>query len=259
MPKIGIIGGTGLYDPTTLEDVRKLKVHTPYGAPSDALTTGRIEGAEVVMLPRHGSGHVLNPSQINYRANIWAMRELGVTHILSPTAVGSLQERIKPGDIIFPDQFIDRTAGRKSTFYDGPQVCHVSMAYPFCPSLRRILGKTAKELRIRHHSKGTCVVVEGPRFSTRAESQLYRKWGADLINMTMVPECVLAREAQICYASIATVTDWDCWKEHAVTAEMVATTMKENLEKVKGVIRHVIPKVSDDDCSCKHALDGAFL
>lgn len=260
--KIGIIGGTGVYDPGILTAAKETKMKTPYGSPSDRLTAGKYAGIDIVFLPRHGKGHGLNPSLINYRANIWAMKKLGVTHILAPSAVGSLKEAVRPGDIVFPDQFIDRTNGRKSTFYEGAQVCHISAADPFCASLRGLLVKRAKALGIRNHPKGTVVVVEGPRFSTRAESELFRSWKADIINMTMVPECVLAREAQICYQSIAMVTDYDCWKAHAVDAAMVGRVMKENVEKVKRLLTDAIPRIAaemPEDCSCRHALEGAFI
>lgn len=260
--KIGIVGGTGVYDPGIMMGAKETKVRTPYGAASDALTVGKYAGVDVVFLPRHGRGHRLNPSSINYRANIWAMKKLGVTHILAPSAVGSLKEDIRPGDIVFPDQFIDRTSWRRSTFYDSGRVCHISAADPFCGSLRSLLASRAKALGIRNHPKGTVVVIEGPRFSTRAESELYRSWRADIINMTMVPECVLAREAQICYQSIAMVTDYDCWKAHAVDAAMVGKVMRENVEKVRRLLTDVIPKIAEkgcEDCGCRHALEGAFI
>jgi len=259
--KIGIIGGTGVYDPAILSGTKEVKVHTPYGPTSDMFLTGKFSGIDVVFLPRHGKNHSLNPSNVPYRANIWALKQLGVTHILAPTAVGSLKENIKPGDIVFPDQFIDRTTNRKSTFYEGSQVCHISTAEPFCVNLRGLLTKVAKSLSIKYHSKATCVVIEGPRFSTRAESQLYQSWKADIINMTMVPECVLAREAEICYQSIAMVTDYDCWKTHVVDAEMVGRVMKENITKVQKLLAEAIPRIAElpEDCSCRHALEGAFI
>lgn len=259
MVKVGIIGGTGVYDPGLMRATKQVKVHTPFGPTSDLVTVGKYESVDVVVIPRHGRYHRINPTNINYRANIWAMKELGVTHILAPSAVGSLKESIRPGDILFPDQFIDRTTERKSTFYEGAQVCHISTADPFCTSLRELMAKVAKKLRIRYHPKGTVVVIEGPRFSTKAESNLYQRWGADIINMTIVPECVLAREAQICYQNISMITDYDCWKKHAVDAKMVSKTMKENVEKVKEILASTIPLISDKDCSCKHALEGAFI
>jgi len=259
MVKVGIIGGTGLYDPELMKSAELKKVHTPFGHTSGMITVGKYEGVDLVVLPRHDIYHRIMPTDINYRANIWAMKELGVTHILAPNAVGSLQGQIKPGDIVIPDQFIDRTTKRKSTFYEGDSVCYISTADPFCETLRGLLTKSAKELKLKVHPKGTAVVIEGPRFSTRAESNLFRSWKADIINMTIVPECVLAREAQICYASIAMVTDYDCWKQHAVDTAEVIKTMKENVEHVKNIIKRVIPKITDADCSCKHALEGSFI
>lgn len=257
---IGIIGGTGVYDPALLEQAEQVKIHTPFGSPSDLVVVGKYNGIDVVFIPRHGSKHTISPSCVNYRANIWAMKELGVTHILAPAAVGSLREKIKPGDIVFPDQIIDRTYGRKVSFYEGSKVCHVSFAHPFCEKLRKVLIKAAKEAKIRAHESGTCVVIEGPRFSTKAESNLFRSWGCDIINMTMYPECVLAREAQICYASIAMVTDWDCWKERIVDTKTVLETMRANVAKVKQIISAAIPKIEvDGDCPCRHALEGAFV
>jgi 5'-methylthioadenosine phosphorylase len=256
------MGGTGIYDPDLMTEKKEVKLHTPFGATSDLVTVGVYEGVNIVAIPRHDRYHRLNPSAINYRANIWAMKDLGVTHILAPSAVGSLKDGMKPGDIVFVDQIIDRTHGRKSTFYEGAQVCHISVAEPFCNSLRSMLVQRAKALKIRHHAKGTCVVIEGPRFSTRAESNLYREWNTDIINMTMSPEFALAREAEICYQSIAMVTDYDCWKTHAVDAAIVAKTMKENVEEVKRILTDAIPRIAHgtpDDCGCRHALEGAFL
>jgi 5'-methylthioadenosine phosphorylase len=265
--RIGIIGGTGVYDLEFLEEVKEVKVTTPFGKPSDKLIIGKMKGSEneIVFLPRHGKGHLYNPSNVNYRANIAAMKKVGVREIIAPAAVGSLNDKIKPGDIVFPDQLIDRTYARKITFYDGKikvngkSVCHVSFAYPFCERLRKILIESAKDENIKFHSKATCVVIEGPRFSTKAESNLYRSWKCDIINMTMYPECVLAREAEICYASIAMVTDYDCWKEHIVDTEMIIETMKRNIEKVKKIIMNATKRMKDEDCSCKHALENAFV
>ena len=259
MVKIGIIGGTGLYDPELMKSAELKKVNTPFGHTSGMLTVGKYEGIDLVVLPRHDAYHRMMPTDINYRANIWAMKELEVTHILAPNAVGSLQNHIKPGEIVFPDQFIDRTTKRRSTFYEGDAVCHISAADPFCETLRSILVKSAKELKLKFHPKGTAVVIEGPRFSTRAESNLFKSWKADIVNMTMVPECVLAREAQICYASIAMVTDYDCWKQHAVDSAEIVRTMKANVTNVKNLIAKAAKKITDADCSCKHALEGAFI
>ena len=259
MVKIGIIGGTGVYDPNLIEDAKKIKVHTPFGKTSDLVTTGIFQGKELAIIPRHGSGHRINPSNVNYRANIWAMKQLGVTHILASSAVGSLKEEYRPGELVLVDQFIDRTYNRKTTFYEGDQVCHISTAVPFCPSLRQKFREEAEKLNLPFHRKGTCVVVEGPRFSTKAESNMYRSWGADIIGMTMHPEATLAREAEICYATVAMVTDYDCWKDRAVDIDEVMTTMKNNVERVKKLFTAVIPRIDDDDCSCKVALKSALL
>ena len=260
--KIGIIGGSGLDDPQILGDkVKKNKIHTPYGSPSDLVITGKLGDREVVVIPRHGDRHRIGPAQVNYRANIWAMKELGVTHIIAATACGSLREEIGRGDLVFIDQFIDRTKERKQTFYEGQFVCHIPMAEPFCGKLRNLLGETADQLQIKNHKKGTMVTIEGPRFSTKAESHMFRGWKGDVINMTTVPEVVLAREAGICYASIAMSTDYDCWREgeEAVTIDMVLEVMKENAENVKKLLVEVIPKVEFVECECKEAIKGALL
>ena len=258
--KVGIIGGTGMYDADFLSELKEIHVETPFGKPSQPLTVGRIGNTEVVIVPRHGKGHVLNPTNVNYRANIWAMKQLGVDRIIAPSAVGSLKEEFKPGDLVFTDQFIDRTTMRASTFYDKEKVCHISMAVPFCSELRKLLHNSAEKLGLPHHKAGTNVVVEGPRFSTLAESNLFRSWNCDTINMTMVPECVLAREAEICYAAVAQVTDYDCWKGEAVTAEMVIATLKSNVEKTKRLLLDVIPKIpAAASCGCHAALKDAFL
>jgi len=257
---VGIIGGTGVYDPKLLEQAEQIKIHTPYGATSDSITTGIFKGVKIAIIPRHGSGHTINPSNVNYRANIWALKSLGVTAILASSAVGSLKEEIKPGDFVFIDQFIDRTLVRKNTFYEGRQVCHISIAEPCCGVLRGILAEEASKLGFSFHNKGTCVVIEGPRFSTKAESAVYRSWSADIIGMTMCPEAVLAREAEICYATIAMVTDYDVWKEQHVSFEEIIKTMKENDERVKKLLEVVIPRISEQrSCKCREALKGALM
>ena len=258
--EIGIIGGTGIYDPELLNDPHEVKVHTPYGSPSDLITLGTLKGRKVAFLPRHGKKHTIRPSDINNRANIHALRELGVQWILAPCTVGSLREEFKPGDLMFVDQFIDRTTRREQSFYTGPQVCHITVAEPTCPELRKTLTKIATNQKTRHHTAGTYVCIEGPRFSTRAESKLFRNWGADVVGMTLVPECVLAREAQMCYASIATITDYDAWKEHAVNAREIVKTMKESIEKVKKLIIETVPKIPKTrKCDCSMALENALI
>jgi 5'-methylthioadenosine phosphorylase len=258
--EIGIIGGTGLYDPELLKNVEEVKVDTPYGDPSDSITIGELAGRRVAFLPRHGKKHTIRPTDVNSRANIFALKKLGVQRILAPSAVGSLKEDYKPGDIVFVDQFIDRTTKREQSFYTGTKVCHISVAEPMCPELRQTLIATAKNIGIRAHDTGTYVCIEGPRFSTKAESKLFRSWGADIIGMTLVPECVLAREAEVCYASISTVTDYDVWKDHPVCADEVVATMKASVEKVKRIILDAVAHIpKEPGCECKNALNGAFL
>tara|TARA_B100000315_G_C14477031_1_gene541123 strand:- start:324 stop:1115 length:792 start_codon:yes stop_codon:yes gene_type:complete len=258
--EIGIIGGTGVYDPEILEDPREIKVHTPYGETSDFITIGYINGRKTAFIPRHGKGHRIAPHLINARANIWSLKHLGVTTILAPSAVGSLKENISPGHIVLPDQFIDRTKSRTSTFYEGTQVCHISTADPFCDQLLEIIHTAGSNLGLRIQKGGTYVCVEGPRFSTRAESKMFKSWGADIIGMTLIPECVLAREAEMCYASIATVTDYDVWADKPVSCQEVIETSKKNVKNIKFILREVIPRIPDErTCSCKDALKDAIL
>ena len=259
MIKIGIIGGTGIDSPEILRNRQEITVETKYGKPSSSIVTGTVQGVEVALLARHGPKHTLNPTNVPYQANIMALKAIGCTHIVAGSAVGSLKAEIKPGDLVFTDQFIDCTTQRKQTFYEGNQVCHISTAEPFCATLRNILSASAKELGLSYHPQGTAVIVEGPRFSTKAESHLYRSWNADIINMTMVPECILAREAQICYANISMITDYDCWKEEHVSNDLVVKTMQENVEKLKKLLIYLIPLIKDVDCACRHALEGALF
>ncbi len=226
-PRIGIIGGTGVYDPKMFDVKKKVCLSTPYGAPSDAIQIGEMDGVEVAFLPRHGSGHTLPPHKVNYRANIWAFKELGVERVISPCAVGSLREGFGPGDMVIVDQFIDLTKKRDYTFYDGAKTVHISMADPFCTELTSIFSKHARELGIPFHEKGTYLCIEGPRFSTRAESKMYRQF-ADVIGMTLVPECQLAREMNMCYSSLAMITDYDVWAEEPVDIGTVLRVMAEN-------------------------------
>lgn len=252
--KIGIIGGSGLDDPDILEGRAERYVDTPYGKPSDALILGKIKNVECVLLARHGRQHTIMPTNVNYQANIWALKEEGCTHLLVTTACGSLREEIQPGDIVIIDQFIDRTTKRAQTLYDGqqsspPGVCHIPMAEPFCNKTREVLMEVARSLGIKCHVRGTMISIEGPRFSSRAESLMFRQWGADVINMTTVPEVVLAKEAGLCYASIAMATDYDCWKEHeeAVCVDNVLKTMKENANKASSILLTAIPQISQMD------------
>lgn len=250
--KIGIIGGSGLDDPKLMKDAKKKKVKTPYGAPSSPLTIGKINGVDIVILARHGKDHSIYPTGVNFRANIYALKKEGCTHILATTAVGSLREKIKPGDLVFVDQFIDFTKHRPLTFHDK-KVIHTPMSEPFCNDLRSLLISSAKELKLRYHSKGTIITIEGPRFSTKAESHMFRSWGADVINMSTVPEVILAREAGICYQTIAMSTDYDCWKEgeEPVTWDMILSIMSKNADNVKKLILKTIPKIKNTKCSCK--------
>ncbi|MCJ7423863.1 S-methyl-5'-thioadenosine phosphorylase [Candidatus Bathyarchaeota archaeon] len=258
--EIGIIGGTGFCDPKLFKNAEETKVHTPYGMPSDSITIGDLKGRRVAFLPRHSRKHTIRPTDVNSRANIFALKKLGVQRILAPSTVGSLKEEFKPGDIVFVDQFIDRTTRREQSFYSGKRVCHISVAEPMCPELRRVLIKAADAVSISTHDAGTYVCIEGPRFSTKAESRLFRTWGADVVGMTLVPECILAREAEICYSSIATVTDYDVWKDHPVSADEVVKTMRANVEKVKSIIAEAIHNMPKERrCECKSALQKALV
>jgi 5'-methylthioadenosine phosphorylase len=258
--EIGIIGGTGLYDPKLLKSVQEVTVETPYGKPSDSITVGELGGKCVAFLPRHGKKHTIRPTDINVRANIYALKKLGVTRILAPSTVGSLLEEYHPGEIVFCDQFIDRTTRREQSFYTKDRVCHITVAEPMCPELRKTVIAVAKKLGVKMHETGTYVCIEGPRFSTKAESKMYRQWGADVVGMTLVPECVLAREAEICYASISTVTDYDVWKEHPVSVDDIMKIMKTNIENVKRIIAETVASLPKERaCKCGEALKGAFV
>lgn len=251
--KIGIIGGSGMDDPRLMKNIKEKHVKTPYGKPSSSLTVGKIEGVDVVILARHGKDHSIYPTGVNYRANIHALKREGCTHVLATTAVGSLREKIKPGDLVFVDQFIDYTKHRPLTFHDE-KVIHTPMAEPFCRDLRSILVKTAKELKLRYHPKGTVITIEGPRFSTKAESYMFRSFGADVINMSTVPEVILAREIGLCYQAIAMSTDYDCWKEgeEPVTWEMILKIMNKNSDNVKKLLLSAIKKIKFRECdTCK--------
>ncbi|MBI4738377.1 S-methyl-5'-thioadenosine phosphorylase [Candidatus Woesearchaeota archaeon] len=248
MTKIGIIGGSGLYNPDILHDARDLDVETPYGKPSSTLKTGTIGSIDVVLLARHGRQHTIPPTQVNFRANIHALKEAGCTHILATTAVGSLREEIGRGDFVIIDQFIDFTKHRWFTFHDSfepHKPVHTPMAEPFSKQLRSALVASCEELGLQHHKKGTVVTIEGPRFSTKAESHMFRSWGADVINMSIAPEAVLANEAGIPYAAVAMSTDYDCWKENEepVTWEAVLAIFAQNVEKVTKLLVTTLPKL----------------
>jgi len=265
--KIGIIGGSGLYDMDGLEDPKEVSVSTPYGPPSDAFMLGRIEGMSVVFLARHGKNHPLLPSEINYRANLFAMKKLGVERILSVSAVGSMKKEIVPTHIVIPDQFYDLTKGRKSTFFGDGIVAHVSLADPICPDLAETLVKTGEALGGTMHRGGTYLCMEGPQFSTRAESEVHRTWGVDVIGMTNATEAKLAREAEICYVTIALSTDYDCWyvEEDHVTVDIVLKILRENVAFSKKLLQAVLREISEGKlgttrtCYCANALKNAIL
>jgi len=251
---IGVFGGSGFY--SFLENVEEIDIDTPYGKPSDKIAIASFEGKKIAFLPRHGKKHQFPPHTIPYRANIHAMKQLGVKNILAPTASGSLQPEIKPGDFVICDQFVDRTSGRKDTFFDGPVTRHISPAHPYCPDLRKIAIETGRELGIKTHEKGTVVVIQGPRFSTVAESRWFNKMGWDVINMTQYPECYLAREMGICYANIALITDFDAGLEGRedippVTEEEVLKVFEENNDKVKRMLFEIIKKVDVSREKCQ--------
>ena len=256
--EIGIFGGTGIYDSGLLEDAKEIDVDTPYGKPSDTITVGTFKGRKIAFLPRHGKKHTIPPHMINFRANIWAFKELGVTRIIAPSAVGSLKEELAPGHFVLPTQFLDFTKSRDGSFSEDGRVIHISVADPFCPELQSSITQVTNDLGIHIHKDCTYVCIEGPRFSTKAESKFYRSTGADIIGMTLVPECQLAREAQICYASISTVTDYDVWAEKPVTAKEVLETLSKNVEGTKKILTELIENIPKDrSCSCAKALDEA--
>ena len=258
--EIGIIGGTGVYDPSIFQGIKEVKIFTPYGSPSHHISVGQYDGKRIAFVPRHGRDHSIPPHKINYRANIYALEQLGVKRIISVSSVGSLRENLKPGEFVFPDQFIDRTKSRADTFYDGAQVAHVSSADPFCPEIRKLLSQSAVKNSVSSHDAATYVCIEGPRFSSRAESKLFRQWDADIIGMTLYPEVILAREAELCYSCLAMVTDYDVWADKPVTAEEVTKVMKKNVENSKKLILDVITAMPKErKCSCGHALEGAML
>ena len=259
---IGIIGGSGLYDMEGLSDVEFVDMDTPFGRPSDSIAVGSLEGTPVAFLPRHGQGHRFNPSHIPARANIYALKTLGVQRIISVSAVGSLKEEFAPLQLVVPNQLIDRTRQRANTFFEQDMVVHIAFAEPFCPAASQVVHQAAQELGITVHPGGTMVVMEGPAFSTKAESFMYRSWGADLIGMTALPEAKLAREAEMCYATMAWVTDYDCWHQSAetVTVEVVVQNLLKNVAASKDLLRKVIPRLDGQrDCSCDSALKDAII
>jgi len=241
--EIGIFGGTGVYDSGFLQDSEELVIDTPFGKTSDSITVGIFKEKKIAFLPRHGKKHTIPPHMINYKANIWAFKELGIKRIIAPSAVGSLKEEIKPGDFVLPSQFLDFTKSREGSFSKNDLVIHISVADPFCSELQDIIWKTSQEQNVSMHKDCTYVCIQGPRFSTKAESKFFKSIGADIIGMTLVPECQLAREAQICYASISTVTDYDVWAEKPVTAKEVIETLSKNVESTKKILSELISKI----------------
>jgi len=261
-PRIGIIGGSGLYEMAGLTDVREERVETPFGLPSDAYVLGRLEGRPVAFLARHGRGHRLLPSELNFRANIYGFKSLGAEWILSASAVGSMREDVKPRDILIPDQFFDRTSARPSTFFGDGLVVHVAFADPTCPALGDLLYQAAREEGATVHRGGTYLCIEGPQFSTRAESRIYRTWGVDVIGMTNLQEAKLAREAEICYATMALVTDYDVWHEteEDVTVEAVIAVLLENAAMAKAILRRAVRAIpAARTCPCSRALRDAII
>lgn len=261
--EVGIIGGTGLYEMEGFTDREEVSVETPFGPPSDALVLGRLEGRRVAFLPRHGKGHRLLPSELNFLANVWALKSLGVERILSVSAVGSLKEAYAPLDMVVPDQLVDRTQQRRSTFFGRGLVAHVSLAHPFCPGVSQALVEACAAAGARCHRGGTYLCIEGPQFSTRAESELYRSWGMDVIGMTNLQEARLAREAEICYATLAMVTDYDCWHpEHdSVTVEQILSTLTRNAAVAREVLRAAVRGLPEGErtCECARALRYALV
>jgi len=263
--EIGIFGGTGIYDSGLLKDSKEITIDTPYGKTSDSITIGDFHGTKIAFLPRHGKKHAIPPHMINYRANVWAFKKLGVKRIIAPSAVGSLKENLLPGDFALPTQFLDFTKSRETSFSENGKVIHISVADPFCPELQDIVMRVVQDQTRIHggqyvtlHQDCTYVCIEGPRFSTKAESKFFKSTGADIIGMTLVPECQLAREAQICYVSISTVTDYDVWAEKPVTAKEVMDTLSENVGNTKKILAALIDEIpKTKSCNCEKALSEA--
>ena len=260
--QIGVVGGSGIYAMDGFTHIEEHRISTPFGSPSDAYMVGRLNGIKVAFLPRHGRKHDCLPSDVNYRANIFGFKTLGITHLVGITAVGSLREHIAPLDIVVPDQLVDRTRQRPSTFFGGGIVAHVPFADPFCPVLSDLVYTSAAGLGANVHKGGTLVSIEGPAFSTRAESNLYRQWGIDIIGMTTLQEAKLAREAEICYSAMAMVTDYDCWRKdgETVSVEAVVATFTRNIATAKAIVQDLVPKITlKRECSCSHSLSGAIM
>jgi len=260
--KIGVIGGTGLYDIEGLTDIEEVEIDTPFGKPSDTITIGKLEGVGIAFLPRHGKGHRISPTELPVRANIYALKSLGVEHIIAVSSAGSFKQEIKPGDLVIPDQLIDRTRNRVNSFFGDGIVTHIPFAEPFCPVLSQVLYESAKEVGASVHQGGTYVAMEGPAFSTRAESRLYRSWGADIIGMTALPEAKLAREAEICYAIIGCVTDYDSWQERSqpITIDVILNVLRQNIDTAKKIIKLAVSRIPEKrNCGCATALKTAIV
>lgn len=263
-PVVGVIGGSGLYEIEGLQEVKEVALETPFGAPSDSFITGTLDGIRMVFLPRHGRGHRFLPSEVNYRANIFGMKKLGVTQIISVSAVGSMKEEIVPGHIVIPDQFFDRTQGKRaSTFFGQGVVGHIQFADPICTDLAAILEKSARAVGATVHAGGTYICIEGPNFSTRAESHIYRSWGVDIIGMTNIPEARLAREAEMCYATVALATDYDCWHDghDDVSVEAVLNIIRHNVATARAIIKTAVGQLRQQQlsCNCDKALEFAIM
>ena len=259
---LGVIGGSGLYEMKALKNVRRVTLRTPFGFPSDALIVGKLDGRPLAFLPRHGQGHRIGPSDINFRANIYAMKKIGAGAVLSISAVGSMKEKIRPGDIVIVDQFFDHTKRREGTFFTDGVVGHVSLADPVCPIFSGVVHDAARSVVKRVHRGGTYLCMEGPAFSTRAESEIYRKWGIDIIGMTNMPEAKLAREAELCYAVMALATDYDCWhkQEEDVAIEAILAILRRNVENSKEIVRKVAQQFPlSGGCGCGEALKNAII
>ncbi len=260
--RLAVIGGSGFYEMPGLEEIEEVRVDTPYGAPSDAVRIGRLNGSRVAFLARHGRRHTLLPSEIPQRANFWALKSLGVTRVIGVSAVGSLREDYGPGDMVIPEQLVDRTGGiRPSTFFGDGVVAHVSLAEPFCPALMEAASRATVATGASFHRGGSYVVIEGPAFGTRAESELYRAWGMSIVGMTALPEAKLAREAELCYAIIATVTDYDAWREghDVVDAATIFSVLQANVAKGQAIVRELVKAVPMGGCACGQALDAALV
>ena len=262
-PLFAVIGGSGLYQIPGLTKTKEHQVKTPFGNPSSPILEGKIQDQTILFLARHGSGHYINPGEVNYRANIYALKELGVDRIISVNACGSLREDFKPGDLVIPDQIFDMTKSRKNTFFEEGFTAHIGVADPYCPDLSEILFQALSEVGARVHNQGAFVIIEGPRFSTRAESNTFRSWGMSIVGMTSAPEAFLAREAEICYASISHITDYDVWhsREEDVSVEMVLEVISKNTDTVKKSLTHLAENPPGDkrSCGCHYALESAMI